>query len=208
MLGGVFLCFEGVEKLAHKWLHPATADAAHHAEQIALLADPRSTWSPWKPTRSRARSAPTSSSRPRSSSLRSARWPTSRSRSQVAVLSGIGVLMTFGVYGLVAGIVKLDDAGAWLLERGGRAQAAVGPRPAARGAEVDEGAHRDRHRGDVHGRRRHPDARPAGQPRYPAPPRCRVARLGGHRRPARRRGADPARHPARRGGRCAGAGVR
>ena len=31
---------------------------------------------------------------------------------QVAVLSGIGVLMTVGVYGLVAGIVKLDDAGA------------------------------------------------------------------------------------------------
>ena len=34
--------------------------------------------------------------------------------------------MTVGVYGLVAAIVKMDDAGAWLLERGGRAQAAVG----------------------------------------------------------------------------------
>jgi predicted DNA repair protein MutK len=45
---------------------------------------------------------------------------------QVAVLSGIGLLMTVGVYGLVAAIVKLDDAGAWLLERGGRVQAAVG----------------------------------------------------------------------------------
>jgi Uncharacterized protein conserved in bacteria len=30
---------------------------------------------------------------------------------QVAVLVGISVLMTVGVYGLVAGIVKLDDAG-------------------------------------------------------------------------------------------------
>ena len=40
MLGGVFLCFEGVEKLAHKWLHPAAEDAAHHAEKLALLADP------------------------------------------------------------------------------------------------------------------------------------------------------------------------
>ena len=30
---------------------------------------------------------------------------------QVAVLSGIAILMTVGVYGLVAGIVKLDDAG-------------------------------------------------------------------------------------------------
>jgi predicted DNA repair protein MutK len=45
---------------------------------------------------------------------------------QVAVLSGIGLLMTVGVYGLVAAIVKLDDAGAWLLERGGRLQASLG----------------------------------------------------------------------------------
>jgi predicted DNA repair protein MutK len=44
----------------------------------------------------------------------------------VAVLSGIGLLMTVGVYGLVAAIVKMDDAGAWLLARGGRLQAAVG----------------------------------------------------------------------------------
>jgi predicted DNA repair protein MutK len=33
---------------------------------------------------------------------------------QVAVLSGIAVVMTIGVYGLVAGIVKLDDAGLYL----------------------------------------------------------------------------------------------
>jgi predicted DNA repair protein MutK len=45
---------------------------------------------------------------------------------QVAVLSGIGLLMTVGVYGLVAAIVKLDDAGAWLVARGGSAQAALG----------------------------------------------------------------------------------
>ncbi|MGB5207650.1 MAG: DUF808 family protein, partial [Azonexus sp.] len=31
MLGGLYLCFEGVEKLAHKWLHSAEEDAAHHA---------------------------------------------------------------------------------------------------------------------------------------------------------------------------------
>jgi predicted DNA repair protein MutK len=44
---------------------------------------------------------------------------------QVAVLVGIALLMTVGVYGLVAGIVKLDDAGLWLARRGG-AQAALG----------------------------------------------------------------------------------
>ena len=38
---------------------------------------------------------------------------------QVAVLSSIAIVMTVGVYGLVAGIVKLDDAGLWLSRRAG-----------------------------------------------------------------------------------------
>jgi predicted DNA repair protein MutK len=38
---------------------------------------------------------------------------------RVGVLVGIGVLMTVGVYGLVAGIVKLDDAGLYLSQRAG-----------------------------------------------------------------------------------------
>ena len=33
---------------------------------------------------------------------------------QFGVLAGISVLMTIGVYGLVAGIVKIDDLGLWL----------------------------------------------------------------------------------------------
>jgi predicted DNA repair protein MutK len=44
---------------------------------------------------------------------------------QVAVLVGIALVMTVGVYGLVAGIVKLDDLGLYLSRRGG-ATAAVG----------------------------------------------------------------------------------
>jgi predicted DNA repair protein MutK len=40
MLGGLYLCFEGVEKLAHRWLHKAGDDDARHAEQLAAaLAD-------------------------------------------------------------------------------------------------------------------------------------------------------------------------
>jgi predicted DNA repair protein MutK len=40
MIGGAFLCFEGVEKLAHKWLHSRAEDDAHHAELTQALADP------------------------------------------------------------------------------------------------------------------------------------------------------------------------
>jgi hypothetical protein len=38
---------------------------------------------------------------------------------QLAVLTGVGLLMTVGVYGLVAGIVKLDDVGFYLQQRPG-----------------------------------------------------------------------------------------
>ncbi|MCD6061039.1 MAG: rane protein, partial [Moraxellaceae bacterium] len=39
MLGGLFLCFEGVEKLAHKFLHSATEDDAHHRELVQAISD-------------------------------------------------------------------------------------------------------------------------------------------------------------------------
>jgi hypothetical protein len=45
---------------------------------------------------------------------------------QFAVLSTIALVMTIGVYGLVAGIVKLDDAGLWLSRRPGAGAQAVG----------------------------------------------------------------------------------
>jgi len=39
---------------------------------------------------------------------------------QVAVLVGIAAIMTVGVYGLVAGIVKLDDGGLYLSQKNGQ----------------------------------------------------------------------------------------
>ena len=45
---------------------------------------------------------------------------------QVAVLSGIALIMTIGVYGLVAGIVKLDDAGLYLSRRSGKLMRGAG----------------------------------------------------------------------------------
>lgn len=39
MLGGAFLCFEGFEKLAHKFLHSPEEDEAHRAEHVKAVAD-------------------------------------------------------------------------------------------------------------------------------------------------------------------------
>ena len=116
MLGGAYLCFEGVEKLAHRWLPPADA-AAHHAQVLQALADPGQDIAALE--RDKVKGAV------RTDFILSAEIVTITLGSvatatlgqQFTVLVGISLLMTVGVYGLVAGIVKLDDAGLWLSRR-------------------------------------------------------------------------------------------
>jgi predicted DNA repair protein MutK len=125
MLGGLFLCYEGVEKLAHKFLHSDAEVEAHHAELQRALAD--------ESVDLRAVERDKIKGAIRTDFILSAEiivialgtvagQPLT---TQVAVLVGIAILMTIGVYGLVAGIVKLDDFGLALSRRGGGA-AAVG----------------------------------------------------------------------------------
>ena len=125
MVGGLFLCYEGFEKLAHKFLAPRGADEAHHAELTQALADPAVDMATLEREKIKGavRTDFVLSAEIIAITLgivANAGFPT-----QVAVLSGIALVMTVGVYGLVAGIVKLDDAGLWLSRRGG-ARATVG----------------------------------------------------------------------------------
>jgi len=126
MIGGLYLCFEGVEKLAHKWLHAPAEDAAHHAEQLALLADPEADLAAMEQDKIKGAIRTDFVLSAEIIVIALGTVADKPFATQVAVLSGIGLLMTVGVYGLVAAIVKMDDAGAWLLERGGRVQAAIG----------------------------------------------------------------------------------
>jgi predicted DNA repair protein MutK len=118
MAGGLFLCYEGVEKLAHKYLDPS--DQAHREELAAALIDPDADLAALE--RDKVKGAI------RTDFILSAEivvitlgivaanpFPT-----QVTVLSGIALLMTVAVYGLVAGIVKLDDGGLFLSRVEGR----------------------------------------------------------------------------------------
>lgn len=126
MVGGAFLCFEGFEKLAHKFLHHASDDAAHAQSLMQAVADPQVDLVALEQDKIRgavrtdfilsaeiiAITLGTVQSQP---------WTT-----QLAVLSAIAVLMTAGVYGLVAAIVKLDDLGLYLSRRAGAVTQAVG----------------------------------------------------------------------------------
>lgn len=116
MIGGAYLCFEGFEKLAHKFLHDKQEDAAHRAERIDAVRDESVDMVAFEKQKI--------AGAVRTDFILSAEiiiialgtLQTASLSEQIAVLSTIAILMTVGVYGLVAGIVKLDDAGLRLLQ--------------------------------------------------------------------------------------------
>jgi predicted DNA repair protein MutK len=117
MLGGAFLCFEGCEKVAHKLFHTKVEDDAHHKKLAEAAADTKVDMVAFE--RDKIRGAI------RTDFILSAEIIVitlgtvahASLVTQVAVLCAIAVLMTVGVYGLVAGIVKLDNAGMALRNR-------------------------------------------------------------------------------------------
>lgn len=119
MAGGAYLCFEGFEKLAHKFLHSAQDDAARHEALVTALADPAVDLVAVEKEKIRGAI--------RTDFILSAEIivitlgtvAASPFVTKVGVLAGIAMVMTVGVYGLVAGIVKLDDAGLYLTQRQG-----------------------------------------------------------------------------------------
>lgn len=119
MLGGLYLCFEGVEKLAHSLLHSAEESAAEHQQRIEALvqADVDLVTMEKDKIQGAIRTDFILSAEIIVIALGTV--ATASFVSQVAVLSGVALIMTVGVYGVVAGIVKLDDAGLYLHRRQG-----------------------------------------------------------------------------------------
>jgi hypothetical protein len=119
MLGGAFLCYEGVEKLAHKFLHTRSEDDAHHAELTQALIEPMADLAlvENEKIKGAVRTDFILSAEIIVITLGTVAQATFMT--QVSVLIGIALIMTFGVYGLVAGIVKLDDAGLYLAKQSG-----------------------------------------------------------------------------------------
>lgn len=117
MLGGAYLCFEGAEKLAHRLLHSQAEDDAHHAELTQALADPKVDLVALEKAKIKGavRTDFILSAEIIIIALGAAAGAEFGVR--VGVLAGVAVLMTVGVYGLVAGIVKLDDLGLYLSRR-------------------------------------------------------------------------------------------
>ena len=119
MLGGAYLCYEGFEKLAHRFLHSKAEDNAHHDELVRALADPGVDLAAVE--RDKIKGAIRTDFVLSAEIIVIALGTVADATfgKQVMVLSAIALLMTIGVYGLVAGIVKLDDAGLYLSRNAG-----------------------------------------------------------------------------------------
>jgi len=117
MIGGAYLCFEGFEKLAHKYFHSKAEDAAHHRELIEAVANPEVDMVAFEKEKIKGavRTDFILSAEIIVIALGSVAAATFAK--QAAVVVSIAVLMTVGVYGFVALIVKLDDIGMHLCKK-------------------------------------------------------------------------------------------
>jgi predicted DNA repair protein MutK len=133
MIGGAFLCYEGFEKLAHKFLHDKAEEEAHHVELVKAVADPAVDLVAFEKTKIKGAIRTDFILSAEIIAITLGTVATAQFVTQVAVLSGIAIIMTVGVYGLVAGIVKLDDAGLHLSKVSGGDGASAMQRSLGRG---------------------------------------------------------------------------
>ncbi len=117
MLGGLFLCFEGAEKIAHKWLHPASEDEARHVDMLKHAADPKVDLAAYE--KRKIRGAVRTDFILSAEIIVIALGATSGANflTQAIVVSAVALGVTVVVYGLVGGIVKFDDLGLALIRR-------------------------------------------------------------------------------------------
>jgi predicted DNA repair protein MutK len=126
VLGGLYLCFEGAEKIVHRLLHSKQEDTEQREKLAQAVADPAIDLVALEKDKIKGAI--------RTDFILSAEIivislgtvATAPLLSRIIVLVGIALLMTAGVYGLVAGIVKLDDGGLALTRSGSAALQAVG----------------------------------------------------------------------------------
>ena len=121
MLGGAFLCYEGFEKVAHRFLH-SSADEEEHKQRLKAVADKKVDMVAFEKKRIRGAI--------RTDAILSAEIivivlgtvQAADLVTRIAVLSFVAAVITIGVYGLVAGIVKLDDLGMHLIDKQGESK--------------------------------------------------------------------------------------
>jgi predicted DNA repair protein MutK len=117
IIGGLYLCFEGVEKLLHKFIANKEEEEAAHSEKLKALADPTVDLAELEKGKIKGAI--------RTDFILSAEiiviilgtLQAEPISTQITVLSLMSIVFTVGVYGFVALIVKIDDLGLYLLRK-------------------------------------------------------------------------------------------
>ena len=117
MIGGLYLCFEGVEKIAHSLFTSKQDKEAEHQKELNALLDENVDMLEFEKDKIKGA---IKTDFILSAEIIVIALGTVQDKSmleQTSVVSLIALLMTIGVYGLVAAIVKLDDLGLHLLKQ-------------------------------------------------------------------------------------------
>ncbi|SOB53271.1 DUF808 domain-containing protein [Pseudomonas lundensis] len=119
MVGGTYLCFEGFEKLAHKFLHSKDDDHQARAALSDAVANPEVDLAAFEKDKIKGAIRTDFILSAEIIAITLGTVADAPLMQQVVVLSGIAIVMTVGVYGVVAGIVKMDDGGLYLTQKTG-----------------------------------------------------------------------------------------
>ena len=122
MLGGAFLCFEGFEKIAHKFIDHGDGEAEHKQ----AVADTTIDLVDFEKDKIKGAIRTDFILSAEIIAITLGAVAGASFGQQVTVVAGIAIIMTIGVYGFVAGIVKIDDAGLALSKRDGAFTKAFG----------------------------------------------------------------------------------
>jgi len=119
MLGGAFLCFEGMEKVLHYFFHQKPSEETHKQTSPLALTQPET--NRLMIEKEKVKGAIRTDFILSAEIIVVALGSTANAtfQQQILVMSGIAFAMTIGVYGLVASIVKLDDLGIHLMQKSG-----------------------------------------------------------------------------------------
>jgi hypothetical protein len=116
MLGGAYLCYEGFEKIAHPFLTSHQEESVHEEEILNALLNPDIDLVALETEKIQGAIRTDFVLSAEIIVIALGTVATQPFASQVTVVSTIAVIMTIGVYGFVALIVKLDDMGLYLVQ--------------------------------------------------------------------------------------------
>ena len=119
MVGGAYLCFEGFEKLSHRFLQSPAQRTAEREALVKTLSDPSTDVLALEKSKIKGAVRTDFILSAEIIAITLGTVQGAPFFTQLSVLGTVAVAITIGVYGLVAGIVKIDDGGLYLSQRSG-----------------------------------------------------------------------------------------